>query len=81
MRRRLLVVSIALVSILLTALMVPLVSTYAADRTQDLFVERGHVAAEPAHPPRRANRIREGPSKRWSSISSDTRRCTAARWS
>lgn len=40
MRRRLLIVSMSLVSVLLVALMVPLVSAYAADRTQDLFVHR-----------------------------------------
>lgn len=40
MRRRLLIVSMSLVSVLLVALMVPLVSAYAADRTQDLYVNR-----------------------------------------
>ncbi|MDQ3156254.1 MAG: HAMP domain-containing histidine kinase [Actinomycetota bacterium] len=40
MRRRLLIVSMTLVSVLLVALMVPLVSAYAADRTQDLYVNR-----------------------------------------
>ncbi len=40
MRRRLLVMSIALVSILLVALMAPLIVTFAGDRTQDLFVSR-----------------------------------------
>lgn len=40
MRRRLLIVSMSLVSVLLVALMVPLVSAYAADRSQDLFVNR-----------------------------------------
>lgn len=40
MRRRLLVVSVTLLSVLLVALMAPLVNAYAADRTQDLFVKR-----------------------------------------
>lgn len=40
MRRRLLIVSMSLVSVLLVALMVPFISAYAADRTQDLFVNR-----------------------------------------
>lgn len=40
MRRRLLVVSMSLVGVLLLALMAPLVTTFAADRTQDLFVQR-----------------------------------------
>ena len=40
MRRRLLVVSLSLMGLLLLALMAPLLTTYAADRTQDLFVSR-----------------------------------------
>lgn len=40
MRRRLLVVSLTLVGVLLVALMAPLATTYASDRTQDLFVSR-----------------------------------------
>ena len=40
MRRRLLVVSLSLLGLLLLALMAPLVTTYASDRTQDLFVSR-----------------------------------------
>lgn len=40
MRRRLLVVSLSLMAALLLALMAPLVTTYASDRTQDLFVSR-----------------------------------------
>ncbi|EST38727.1 hypothetical protein N566_05900 [Streptomycetaceae bacterium MP113-05] len=40
MRRRLLVVTMALVGVLLTALIGPLINSYAADRTQDLFVKR-----------------------------------------
>lgn len=40
MGRRLLVVSVTLVSVLLLALMAPLINAYAADRTQDLFVKR-----------------------------------------
>ena len=40
MRRRLLAVTMTLVGVLLVALMAPLVTTYAADRTQDLFVGR-----------------------------------------
>ena len=40
MRRRLLIVSMSLVSVLLVALMVPLISAHAADRTQDLYVKR-----------------------------------------
>jgi signal transduction histidine kinase len=39
-RRRLLVLWVTLVGIVLLALMVPLISTYASDRTQDLFVDR-----------------------------------------
>jgi signal transduction histidine kinase len=39
-RRRLLVVSLSLVGVLMVALMAPLVTTYASDRTQDLFVGR-----------------------------------------
>jgi signal transduction histidine kinase len=43
-RRRLLVLSVALVGLVLVALTVPLITTYAEDRTQDLFVNRlGHV--------------------------------------
>jgi hypothetical protein len=40
MRRRLLVVSLTLVGVLLVALMAPLVTAYASDRTQDLFIGR-----------------------------------------
>lgn len=40
MRRRLLLVSVSLVSVLLIALTAPLVNAYAADRTQTLFVQR-----------------------------------------
>lgn len=40
MRRRLLVVSLSLMALLLLALMAPLLTTYASDRTQDLFVSR-----------------------------------------
>jgi signal transduction histidine kinase len=40
MRRRLLVVSLSLMGLLLLALMAPLLTTYASDRTQDLFVSR-----------------------------------------
>ena len=40
MRRRLLVVAMTLVAALLVALMAPLVTTFASDRTQDLFVNR-----------------------------------------
>ena len=40
MRRRLLVVAMTLVAVLLVALMAPLLTTFAADRTQDLFVGR-----------------------------------------
>lgn len=40
MRRRLLAVSTTLTALLLLALMVPLVTTYASDRTRDLFVSR-----------------------------------------
>lgn len=40
MRRRLLVVTMTLVGVLLTALIGPLINAYAADRTQDLFVKR-----------------------------------------
>ncbi|MEI7057169.1 HAMP domain-containing sensor histidine kinase [Nocardioides sp. CCNWLW239] len=40
MRRRLLLVSLSLVGLLLLALMVPLVATYASDRTQAMFVSR-----------------------------------------
>lgn len=40
MRRRLLIVSMSLVSVLLVALMAPLISSYASERTQDLFVNR-----------------------------------------
>lgn len=40
MRRRLLIVSMTLVSVLLIALTAPLVNAYAADRTQDLFLKR-----------------------------------------
>lgn len=40
MRRRLLVLSVALVGVVLVALMGPLINTYAADRTQGLFVDR-----------------------------------------
>ncbi|QNN52298.1 sensor histidine kinase [Nocardioides mesophilus] len=44
MRRRLLALSVTLVGLVLVALTVPLVTTYAEDRTQDLFVNRlGHV--------------------------------------
>jgi signal transduction histidine kinase len=39
-RRRLLVVTMTLVGVLLTALIGPLINSYAEDRTQDLFVER-----------------------------------------
>jgi signal transduction histidine kinase len=43
-RRRLLVLSVTLVGLVLVSLTVPLVTTYAEDRTQDLFVNRlGHV--------------------------------------
>lgn len=54
MRRRLLVVSSILISALLLALMLPLLSAYAADRTEDLFskrladVTRFSVLASPA---------------------------------
>ena len=37
---RLLVVSMTFVSVLLIVLTAPLINTYAADRTQDLFVKR-----------------------------------------
>lgn len=40
MRRRLLVVAVSLVSVVLVALMAPLIITFAGDRTQDLFVSR-----------------------------------------
>lgn len=40
MRRRLLLVSLSLMGVLLVALMVPLLTTYASDRTQALFVSR-----------------------------------------
>ncbi|WP_370616753.1 sensor histidine kinase [Mumia sp. Pv 4-285] len=40
MRRRLLVLSTVALSVLLVALIVPLIGTYASDRTQDLFVTR-----------------------------------------
>ncbi|MFC6148265.1 sensor histidine kinase [Mumia xiangluensis] len=40
MRRRLLVLSTVALSFLLVALIVPLIGTYASDRTQDLFVIR-----------------------------------------
>ena len=44
MRRRLLVLTVTLVGLLLVALTVPLLTTHAEDRTQDLFVNRlGHV--------------------------------------
>lgn len=44
MRRRLLVLSVPLVGLLLVALTVPLITTYAGNRTQDLFVNRlAHV--------------------------------------
>ena len=44
MRRRLLVLSVTLVGLVLVALTVPLITTYAEDRTQDVFVNRlGHV--------------------------------------
>jgi signal transduction histidine kinase len=39
-RRRLLALAVSLVGVVLIALMAPLISTYAADRTQDLFVDR-----------------------------------------
>jgi signal transduction histidine kinase len=43
-RRRLLVLSVTLVGLVMVALTVPLITTYAEDRTQDLFVNRlGHV--------------------------------------
>jgi signal transduction histidine kinase len=43
-RRRLLVLSVALVGLVMVALTVPLVTTHAEDRTQDLFVNRlAHV--------------------------------------
>lgn len=45
MRRRMLVIALPLVTMLLLALMVPLLAAYAADRTQDQFVGRlGDVA-------------------------------------
>ncbi len=40
MRRRLLVLSMTLVGVVLVALMAPLITTFAEDRTQDLFVSR-----------------------------------------
>ncbi|MFD7075608.1 ATP-binding protein [Nocardioides sp. NPDC059952] len=40
MRRRLLLVSLSLIGLLLLALMVPLIATYASDRTQAMFVSR-----------------------------------------
>ncbi|MEU6136672.1 HAMP domain-containing sensor histidine kinase [Nocardioides sp. NPDC047086] len=40
MRRRLLLVSLSLIGMLLLALMVPLIATYASDRTQAMFVSR-----------------------------------------
>lgn len=40
MRRRLLLVSLSLIALLLLALMVPLIATYASDRTQAMFVSR-----------------------------------------
>ncbi|MFE6510095.1 ATP-binding protein [Nocardioides sp. NPDC057767] len=40
MRRRLLLVSLSLIGVLLLALMVPLIATYASDRTQAMFVSR-----------------------------------------
>lgn len=40
MRRRLLVLAVTLVGLVLVALTVPLITTYAEDRTQDLFVGR-----------------------------------------
>jgi signal transduction histidine kinase len=43
-RRRLLTLAVTLVGLVLVALTVPLITTYAEDRTQDLFVNRlGHV--------------------------------------
>lgn len=45
MRRRMLVIALPLLTMLLLALMVPLLFAYAADRTQDQFVGRlGDVA-------------------------------------
>lgn len=44
MRRRLLVLAVTLVGAVLLALTVPLITTYAEDRTQDLYVNRlGHL--------------------------------------
>ncbi|HEX4978292.1 MAG TPA: HAMP domain-containing sensor histidine kinase [Nocardioides sp.] len=44
MRRRLLVLAVTLVGLVLVALAVPLMTTYAEDRTQDFYVNRlGHV--------------------------------------
>ena len=44
MRRRLLVLAVTLVGLVMVALTLPLITTYAEDRTQDLFVNRlGHV--------------------------------------
>ena len=44
MRRRLLVLAVTLVGLVMVALTVPLITTYAEDRTQDLFVNRlSHV--------------------------------------
>ena len=40
MRRRLLVLAVTLVGLVLVALTVPLITTFAEDRTQDLFVQR-----------------------------------------
>lgn len=40
MRRRLLVLAVTLVGMVLVALTVPLITTFAEDRTQDLFVKR-----------------------------------------